>query len=78
MQLELFFKIRYVCKNPKGFGIEQDLTKFAVKILCGDSSGCNEVDNYFATEADTMMNILFDYDLDEDSFRIFTLNRNIY
>ena len=29
--------------------MEQDRTQFAFKILCGDSIGCDEVDNYFAT-----------------------------
>ena len=33
------------------FGMEQDLTQFAVnKMLYDDSTGCEEVDNYFATE----------------------------
>ena len=66
MQLELFFKIGYVCIIPKGFGVEQDLTRFAVKILCDDSTGCDELDNYFATEADTMIGILYEYGLDKD------------
>ena len=35
----------------------QDLTQFADKILCYDSTGCDEVDNYFDTETDTMPNI---------------------
>ena len=51
MQLELFFKIGYVCKIWKGIGVKQDLTQFAIKILCGDSTGCGEVDNYLAIEA---------------------------
>ena len=36
MQLELFFKIGYVCTGQGG-GMEQDRTKFAVLILCDDS-----------------------------------------
>ena len=39
-------------------------------------TGFGEVDKYFATEADRIINIV--YDLDEDYFRIFTYNRNIY
>ena len=66
MQLELFFKIGYVCKIPKGFGIQQDLTQFADKIGCDDSTGCDAVDNYFTTEADTMIDTLYEYCLHED------------
>ena len=35
--------------------MEQDFTQFAVKILNDDSTGCDDVDNYFATEADKMI-----------------------
>ena len=34
---------------PKGDGIEQELTQFAVLILCDDSAFCDEMGNYFAT-----------------------------
>ena len=77
MYLDLFIKVGYVYKIPKGFWMEQALTQFAVKLLCDDSTGCDKVDNYFATEADTMIDILYEYDLDEDYFRLFTFNRNI-
>ena len=40
--------------------MEQDLTHLAVIILCEDSTGCNEVDDSFATEADTMIDIVFE------------------
>ena len=30
---------------------------------CDDSTGCIEVDSYFATEADTMINIVYEDDL---------------
>ena len=30
--------------------VEQDLTQLSVIILCDDSTGCDEVDNYFATK----------------------------
>ena len=59
LQLELFFKIGHVCKILKGFQTGQDLTQFAVKILCDDYTGCDKVDSYFATEADTMVDILY-------------------
>ena len=33
----------------------QDCTEFAVLIQCHDSTGCDEMGDYFATEADTMI-----------------------
>ena len=54
MQLELFFKVGYVCIIPKGV----DCTQFAVLILCHDSTGCDEMGDYFAIEADTMIDIV--------------------
>ena len=42
---------------PKGWR-EQDCTQFAVLILCHDSSGCDEMCDYFAIEADTMIDIV--------------------
>ena len=38
--------------------MEQDLTQFAFIILCDDSTGRDEVDDYFATEAATMIDIV--------------------
>ena len=35
--------------------MEQALTLFAVKILLGDSTGFDEVDNYFVEEANIMI-----------------------
>ena len=32
--------------------MEQDRTQFAVLKLCHDSTGCDEMGDYFATEAD--------------------------
>ena len=58
MQLELSFKVGYVCTVPKGVGEEQDCTQFAVLILCHDSSGCDEMGDYFAIEADTTIDIV--------------------
>ena len=42
---------------PKGWR-EQNCTQFAVLILCHDSTGCDEMGDYFAIEADTMINIV--------------------
>ena len=39
---------------PRG-KVEQDCTQFAVQILCHDSTGWGD---YFATEADTMIDIV--------------------
>ena len=39
-------------------GVKQDCTQFAVLILCNDSTGCDEMGDYFATEADTMIGIV--------------------
>ena len=57
MQLELFFKVGYVCNSQRG-GEEQDCTQFAVLIQCHDSTGCDEMGDYFAIEADTMIDIV--------------------
>ena len=39
-------------------GEEQDCTQFAVLIQCHDSTGYDEIGNYFAIEADTMIDIV--------------------
>ena len=39
-------------------GEEQDCTQCAVLILCRDSTGCDEMGDYFAIEADTMIAIV--------------------
>ena len=56
--------------------MEQAVTQFQVKIICNESTGFDEVTNYFATEADMRIYIAFDFD--EDKLRIFTFNRYIY
>ena len=38
--------------------MEHDCTQFAVLILCNDSTGCDEMCDYFATEADKMIDIV--------------------
>ena len=58
MQLGLFFKVGYVCTIPKRGGEEQGCTQFAVLIQCHDSTGCDEMGDYFAIEADTMIDIV--------------------
>ena len=46
-------------REGTGFG-EQDLTKLTIKkILCDDSTGCDEVDSYFARDEDTMIDIVY-------------------
>ena len=57
MQLGLFFKIGYVCEISKGAEWSGQL---AVKILCNDFIGCDEVNDYFATEADTTIEFVYD------------------
>ena len=37
---------------------EQDCSQFAVLILCHDSTGCDEMGDYFEIEADTMIDIV--------------------
>ena len=37
---------------------KQNCTQFAVLILCHDSTGCDEMGDYFAIEADTMIDIV--------------------
>ena len=39
-------------------GEEQDCTQFAVLILCHDSTGCDEMVDYFAIEAGTMIDMV--------------------
>ena len=59
MQLKLFFKVGYVCTIPKGVEREeQGCTQFAVLIQGHDSTGCDEIGDYFAIEADTMIDIV--------------------
>ena len=58
MQLELFFKVGYISGHSQRGGVEQDCTQFAVLILCHDSTGCDEIGDYFAIEADTMIDIV--------------------
>ena len=72
MTLELFFEVGNVCTIPKWGGVEQDCTQFAVLILCHDSTGCDEMGDYFAIKAITLI------DLNKDCFRIFLFNGNIY
>ena len=58
MQFELSLKVGYVCTIPKGVERKQDCTQFAVLILCHDSTGCDEMGDYFAIEAGTMIDIV--------------------
>ena len=38
--------------------MDKDCTRFAVLIQCHDSTGCDEMGDYFAIEADTMIDIV--------------------
>ena len=51
MQLELFFKVGYVCTIPKG--VERNRI-----VPSHDSAGCDEMGDYFAIEADIMIDIV--------------------
>ena len=48
--------------------MEQDRTQFAVLVLCHDSTDCDEICDYFATEADIMIDIVCEVDLNKDWF----------
>ena len=56
--------MRDVCKFSRSGWDEQDLTQLAVKILCDDSTVCDEGDGNFATEADTMIDTVHVYEDD--------------
>ena len=57
MQLELFFKVGYVCAIPKG--VERNRIVLSLLLIkCHDSTGCDEMGDYFAIEADTMIDIV--------------------
>ena len=49
-------------------GVEQDLPQFAVLIQYDDATGCDEMGDYFATEADTMIDIVCEVGLNKDWF----------
>ena len=49
---------RICLHNTQRGGEEQDCTQFAVLIQCHDSTGCDEMGDYFAIEADTMIDIV--------------------
>ena len=48
----------HISAHSQRGGVEQDCTQFAVLILCHDSTGCDEMGDYFAIEADTMIDIV--------------------
>ena len=58
MQLELFFKDRICLHNSQRDGEEQGSTQFAVLIQCHDSTGCDEMGDNIAIEADTIIDIV--------------------
>ena len=58
MQLELFFKVGYVCTIPKGRRGTGLYSVCSPNTICHDSTGCDEIDDYFAIEADTIIDIV--------------------
>ena len=46
--------------------MEQDLIQFAVLILCYYSTGYDEMGDHFTTEADTMIDVVCEVDLNKD------------
>ena len=46
--------------------MEQELTQFAVLIICDDSNGCDEIGDYFTTVADTILDIVCEVYLNKD------------
>ena len=48
--------------------MDQELTQFSDKILFDNSTGCDEVDKYFAIKVDTIIAVLYEYVVDEDWF----------
>ena len=63
MYLELLYKMLYLCRIPKGIEMEQALTQLEVNILFDDSTYYYDDD---ATEADKMMDVVYDVDSDDD------------
>ena len=64
--------------NSEGGGVEQDLTQLAVIMLCDGSTGCDDMNDYFETEAETMIDTVCEVGLNKGKLFIFTFNRNIY
>ena len=58
MQLELFFKVGHVCTIPKGVERNRIVLSLWVLIVCHDSTGCDEMGDFFAIESDTMIDIV--------------------
>ena len=54
--------------NSQGGVMEEGLTKLAVIIICDDPTGYDEMVDYFATEADTIMDIVCEVDVIKDKF----------
>ena len=48
--------------------MQEDLIQLAVIVLCYNSTGCDEMDDYLATEADTMVDIVCEVGLNKDKF----------
>ena len=46
--------------------MKQDLTQLSAILLCDDSTGCDEMDDYFAINANTTTYFVCEVDLNED------------
>ena len=57
-----------ICLHNSQGVVGQDLTRLAVIILCNGYTGCDEIDDCFATEADTMVDIACEVVLNKDKF----------
>ena len=68
---------RIFLHNSQGDGMEQDRTQFAVLILGDDTTGCDKIGDYCTTEADTIIGIVCEVDLNKVWFKIFIFNKNI-
>ena len=71
-KLELFFKLGFVYIIPKG---EQDLTQLEVIIhkMIHYFTGCDEMGDYFATEADTMIEIVCEVKISFEYYRKYVI-----
>ena len=58
MQLELFFKVRYICTIPKGVEWNRIVLSLKSYFFAMILLVCDEMGDYFAIEVDTMIDIV--------------------
>ena len=61
--IQWLYKMLYVCRIPKGIGVEQALAHLEVKIMI-DNFTHHDVDD--DTEEDTMMDVMYEVDSDNN------------